>query len=441
MKSLLKRFVVFAVAITLVVSVSACSSKTPDSKQNDNATKEENSTKTDKSVTVQMAVSGSAQEIAIREATADKYMEQNSNTKIEWVDLGNERFQKLLTLISSGEAPDILYINEFVFSFAEKGVLEPLDDYIKNDKDFDLSKFYEGLIEPLKWEGKLYGLPQEVSPFVIYYNKDMFDEAGVPYPTDEWTKEEFLEMAKKLTNPEKKIYGYRHPGSDWFDQYLGWMSREGVDFYSEDLKSLKLDTPQTLNALQFLYDMVYVNKVSPDPASIQAMGKGFDALFRNQKVAMDSAGLWMLPTYKAEPLDFKWDVVRMPKGSDNQKTKAGVLNWSISKDSEKKDAAWDIIKFFVGPEGMKEVAQSSMALPASRDEQANKIVIDSKFPENVNAFVESAEELDLSDQKSSKRNEIFTTIGNEIDAMLLGEQDPKETQKKIVESGNKIMNN
>ncbi len=431
----------FAVIVSLMVSISACNSGNSDTDPDKAEKSVEENKKSDKPVTIQMATSGSAQEMAIREETANKYMEENENVKIEWIDLGNERFQKLLTLISSGEAPDILYINEFVFAFAEKGVLEPLDEYIENDEEFDLSQFYEGLIEPLKWEDKLYGLPQEVSPFVIYYNKDMFDEAGIPYPTDDWTKEEFLEIAKKLTNPEEKIYGYRHPGSDWFDQYLGWMSREGVSFYSEDLKSLALDTPQTLDALQFLNDMVHVEKVSPDPASIQAMGKGFDALFRNQKVAMDSAGLWMLPTYEAEPLDFEWDVVRMPKGSDNQNTKAGVLNWSISKDSENKDAAWDIVKYFVGPVGMKDVAEGSMALPASRDEEANNIIIESKFPENVNAFIESAEDLDLSDQMSSKRNEIFTAIGNEIDAMLLGEQTPEETQEKIVELGNKIMNN
>lgn len=441
MKNILKKFVMVALVISLMVSMSACKTGNNDADKNANKENDNNAIKEDKPVTIQMATSGSAQEMAIRENTANKYMEEHKNVKIEWIDLGNERFQKLLTLISSGEAPDILYINEFVFAFAEKGVLEPLDDYIANDDDFDLSQFYEGLIEPLKWEGKLYGLPQEVSPFVMYYNKDMFDEAGVPYPTDDWTKEEFLEIAKKLTNPEDKTYGYRHPGSDWFDQYLGWMSREGVNFYSEDLKSLDLDTPQTLDALQFLYDMVYENKVSPDPASIQAMGKGFDALFRNQKVAMDSAGLWMLPTYEAEPLDFEWDVVRMPKGSDNQNTKAGVLNWSISKNSEKKDVAWDVIKYFVGSEGMKDIAEGSMALPASRDEAANKIIIDSKFPENVSAFIESAEELDLSDQMSSKRNEIFTAIGNEIDAMLLGEQSPEETQKRIVEVGNKIMGN
>ena len=207
------------------------------------ASKEETSSdeNTGEPVTIQVAVSGSAQEIDIHQQKFDLYMKEHPNVTIEPIDIGSERFQKLMTLISSGTAPDIIYINEWCYSLAYRNVLLSLDDYIANDSDFDLGEYPESLLTPLRYEDKLYALPQEVSPFVIYYNKDMFNAAGVKLPTDDWTVDDFYAAAKALTNPEKKVYGYRHPGA-WADQVLGWFSRAGVDYDISGTEVKGLDT-------------------------------------------------------------------------------------------------------------------------------------------------------------------------------------------------------
>ena len=119
-------------------------------------------------VTIQVAVSGSAQEMEIHQQKFDLYTEEHPNVTIEPIDIGAERFQKLMTLVSSGTAPDIIYINEWCYSLAYRNVLLSLDDYIANDADFDLSQYPDSLLTPLRYEDKLYALPQEVSPFVIY---------------------------------------------------------------------------------------------------------------------------------------------------------------------------------------------------------------------------------------------------------------------------------
>lgn len=390
-----------------------------------------------KPVTIQVAVSGSAQEIEIHQQKFDQYTKENPNVTIEPVDIGAERFQKLMTLVSSGTAPDIIYINEWCYSLAYRNVLMGLDDFIANDSEFDLNQFPESLLTPLRYEDKLYALPQEVSPFVMYYNKDMFEAAGVELPTDDWTIDDFYAAAKTLTDPEKKVYGYRHPGA-WADQVLGWFSRAGVEYDISGTEVKGLDTPEALEALQFLYDMVVVDGLSPNPAALTAMGKGADALFRNQSVAMESAGLWMLPTYKADPLDFEWDVVRMPMDK-NQKTKAGILNWGISSTTKNPEVSWDVLKFLVGPEGMRIVAESNMALPGSNDEAANQIVLDSKFPENVQAFVDSVPDVDMTDQLSIYRTEVNTKLQEIVDKMLIGESTPEETQEKLITEINAIL--
>lgn len=124
-------------------------------------------------VTIEVAVSGSAQELEIHQQKFDLYTQEHPNVTIKPVDIGTERFQKLMALIGSGTAPDIIYINEWCYSLAYRNVLMPLDPFMESDEAFDLSYYPESLLLPLRYEDQLFALPQEVSPYVMYYNKDM----------------------------------------------------------------------------------------------------------------------------------------------------------------------------------------------------------------------------------------------------------------------------
>lgn len=443
MKRFLAMFLAIALLSTLLFGCSSGSSQsssaggnTESGEASGTSAEEASSSGNGEPVTIQVAVSGSAQELDIHQQKFDLYTEEHPNVTIEPVDIGTERFQKLMTLIGSGTAPDIIYINEWCYSLAYRDVLMALDSFIEADEDFDLSYYPESLLVPLRYEDQLYALPQEVSPYVIYYNKDMFEAAGLEMPTDDWTIDEFYEAAKALTDPEKNVYGYRYASGA--DPFLGWLSRAGVDFDTSGTEVQGLDTQEALNALEFLYNLVVVDQISPNPAALTAMGTNADAMFRNQSVAMESMGLWMLPQYKADPLSFEWDVVRMPM-DQNQRTKAGILNWGISADTKNPDAAWDLLKFLVGPESMEIVAESNLALPATTDEAANQIVLDTHFPENVQAFVDSVPDVDMADQVSIYRTEINTQIQELTDKMLIGESTPEETQQALIKEINAIL--
>ncbi len=443
MKRFLAMFLAVALLSTLLFGCSSGSSQsssaggnTESGEASGTSAEEASSSGNGEPVTIQVAVSGSAQELDIHQQKFDLYTEEHPNVTIEPVDIGTERFQKLMTLIGSGTAPDIIYINEWCYSLAYRDVLMALDSFIEADEDFDLSYYPESLLVPLRYEDQLYALPQEVSPYAIYYNKDMFEAAGLEMPTDDWTIDEFYEAAKALTDPEKNVYGYRYASGA--DPFLGWLSRAGVDFDTSGTEVQGLDTQEALNALEFLYNLVVVDQISPNPAALTAMGTNADAMFRNQSVAMESMGLWMLPQYKADPLSFEWDVVRMPM-DQNQRTKAGILNWGISADTKNPDAVWDLLKFLAGPEGMRIVAESNMALPASTDEDANQIVLDTHFPENVKAFVDSVPDVDMTDQLSIYRTEVNTKLQELVDKMLIGESTPEETQQALIKEINAIL--
>ncbi|SFM38928.1 multiple sugar transport system substrate-binding protein [Paenibacillus sp. 1_12] len=387
-------------------------------------------------VTIKMTISGSDQEMKLRKETAELFMKQHPNIKIDWVDIGKDRYQKTLTLIAGGDAPDILYINDWVAPLAQKGVLKPLDEFIKSDPDFKVDQFYPSVIDALKLEGKLYALPQEISPIVIYYNKDLFDKAGVPYPTSSWTQDDFLNVAKKLSIPEKKQYGFVL--SNGLTYWGGWMLRNGNNVFTPDFKKSGFGTPETLKSLQTIKKMVVDDHLTPNTAEVTAMGQGTDALFRNQQVAMIEAGLWYLPPFKSELLPFKWDVVMQPKGV-NQNVKAGVLNWGMSAKTKHPKEAWEVLKFFEGHEGMMIVAKYNMALPATTDKEANQLIIDSKFPENVKAFVDSAPLINMDEFRHPKWAEIHQAVKEQMDLLMLGKQAPEAIQKNIVTNMNQIM--
>lgn len=381
--------------------------------------------------TVSIAVSGSASELALRYETADLYMAQNPDVKIDWIDLGDDRITKTMTLISAGAAPDILYINENVVTYASKGVLEPLNKFIEAEGEDYLKGFYSSLIDLMTWRGEIYAMPQEVSPYVVYYNKTLLDKYGIAPPTDDWTFDEWyakiVEVAK--AGKEDKVYGQNL--LSWADHYLMHLSRMGIEIYDEGGETLWVAKPEnreaTLKGFQFLADAYLKDFVCPTPSEITAMGEGFSQAFRNEKIAFQTAGMWDIPTYLAEPLPFEWDIVMSPYSQDGSRTtRAGILNWGIYSGSKNKEAAWDVIKFLIGHEGQMIIAKYNMALPSSYDEEANQLILDSKFPANVAAFPKSVEFVQQGDSFSLAEEEINNALTAELQTMVLDLQSPED---------------
>ncbi len=380
---------------------------------------------------VSMAVSGSVSEQALRFETAKLYEEQHPGTKIEWIDLGDDRVTKTMTLVSSGAAPDILYLNENIYTYTTKGVLAPLTPFIEAEDEGYLDYFYESLLAPLTLNGELYALPQEVSPYVIFYNKDLLTKYGMEIPTDDWTFDQWYEAIKTAADKGRADLVYGQNLMSWADHYLQLFSRLGVEIYEPGAKELWVakeeNREKTLAAFEWLRKAILDDKVCPNPAEVTAMGQGFNQMFRNQQVVFQTTGLWVLPDFKDEPLAFEWDVVKAPLSQDGTfTTRAGILNWGIYSGSNNKEAAWDVLKFFVGHEGQKIVAKYNMALPGAKDDEANQMIRDSKFPANVETFEKSVDGIEQGDSYSLCEDEINNALTAELQSMVLGEQSPEE---------------
>ncbi|MBI2940059.1 MAG: sugar ABC transporter substrate-binding protein [Chloroflexi bacterium] len=271
-------------------------------------------------------------------------------------------YQKLQTQLAGGVAPDIIYTQSWLWQpFMARGVIVELDALRQRDKwnqpwpDLELYNIQ------MKASGKTYVQPADVGTMVMFYAKDQFDKAGVKYPTDDWTYEEFVELSRKLTRTEggTKYYGYQT--WQWYNRMAPWMRMTGEMEWDSVYNPRKAswDQPGIISAWQFqVYDALNTFKVSPTPAD---MAGGANQI-QSGNVAMKIEGPWMLYLMMGSQAKrvggTPFDVVLMPKGKDGKRVHMGFVDGHyILKSSQNQDQAWEFLKYFGGEAGQKRVAE------------------------------------------------------------------------------------
>ena len=278
---------------------------------------------------------------------------------------GRDYYARLLTQIAAKAAPDIMQVgDDAVPSFVEKGAFIPLDDCIKQN-NLDLSGYLPGLLDPGKVNGKQYLLPKDYTPVGVYYNKKIFDAAGVPYPKDGWTWDELLSTAQKLTQDTNNdgtpdIYGLQLPAT-WTTGFEYWVAAAGGKLISEDGKKFVgyLDSPEVIRAVQFYADLYNKYKVAPSPADLNQFGGG-NSEFDNGKAAMRLFGRWPQASLKKNP-NIDLGVVAPPQ----DKQRANVLFWGgfgIASTTKNSNEACKFLTYYTGEPGAE--VWKDWALPA-----------------------------------------------------------------------------
>jgi multiple sugar transport system substrate-binding protein len=306
-------------------------------------------------------------EITIRTQVAKMYEVYNPKVSVQMDIVSGDRAQSQLTMIAGGNPPDILYLNDFFqYAFASKGLLTDLNPYIAKDK-FDFTPYLKEAVEANVYKQQMTAMPFEVADMGLVYNKKLFDEAKVPYPTADlkdpnWNWESMIETAKKLTDESKNQFGIAIDSwmiPNWllcYDQRYLSNNKE----ITADTKSV-MNTENTVKVNQMWLDLMNVHKVSPSAAMSQEIG-GFDR-FMSGKVAMYSYGRW-LNTFR-QIRDFEWDVAPLPafKGT-HPGAVMYILNYGIYSKSNNKDVGWDFLKFINTEQPQVVNVMSGMAVAA-----------------------------------------------------------------------------
>ncbi len=289
---------------------------------------------------------------------AYKFHEENPDLKVKVsFEAWGDYMTKLPTMLAGGVVPDVIHQHmSIVQDYAHRGALLDLIPYMERD-GVKPEDYIPALFDAFSNKGKTYGIPKDSAAWGMYYNKTMFDAAGVEHPKDDWTLEDFRALALELTRDENgnpasspnfdatKIkqwgFAWMEPTPTASENARGFVKAFGGDWYTEDYKQTLITDPVVLEDFQMFHDMRCVRHSIPTPA--EALGQGDP--FRAGLVAMAVSFHIMTFFSKQENVRFDYDVTFLPSGPGGQYVVVGCSGWALPTQAKYKEEGWKYIKF------------------------------------------------------------------------------------------------
>lgn len=289
--------------------------------------------------------------------------------------------EKLNANAAAGSLPDVQELQGlFANPFIRDGVFLPLDDYIA-EAGLDMTDFFPRVMEEWVWDGQTFGLPLVAAPELLYYNKGMFDAAGVAYPTNEWTYDDLRTAAIQLTldgegrnaadpafNPDDIVqWGFNtNPGSLAIWAHI-FVEPWGGDFCGNDTcTQVSMTDPEDLEALNYWHDLVVVQHAAlSDPYSGAQTGVPGDP-FISGFSAMGFSGFFAIGQLKSSA-SFDFGVVQPPMGPVARASSLSTRGYAIAANSEYPDEAFKLIQALTSEEFLRDMwAVPGHSVPARR---------------------------------------------------------------------------
>ena len=352
---------------------------------------------------------------------------------------GPEYATKINTLIAGGTLGDAFWTAsiEGFNSYSASGVYEPLEELVAAE-GFDLAAYFSSTVEALTFDGKLYGLPWGVHPgwYGLYYNKAMFDQAGVDYPTEDWTYEDLLEAAKKIAKPDEGIYGYATPLNYW--GFEAATRAFGGDPISADGTTVTLGEPDARAALQFLVDAIFTHRIAP---SLKDIVSGINPMIAAGPLAMATGGFWVGNglTNLMESRD-AWGVVPHPFGLGSNPVRGQQIHvdvLGINSASEHKNAAFRFIALACSEEGAFDLWKNT-GFPSARHDVIRRDEV--KDDAHFQVFAKGLGESWAARQPANHRTQEFMrTIASGLQGVWVGETTLDETLPDVVRKAQEVV--
>ncbi|WP_399168451.1 ABC transporter substrate-binding protein [Tepidibacillus sp. HK-1] len=309
---------------------------------------------------IQITLAGwgsSPEETKLFNQTLDAFKEKNPNIDVKFEVIADQYMDVMKTRLVGGQAADVFFLDAFEApGLIETGVLEPLDDYVTDD--FDVNDFEKPMLDAFKGkDGNIYGFPKDFSTLALFYNKKMFADAGIKNPPKTW--DELREISKKLTKGTE-VYGF---GVAPELARLMYVAQSTGDQVVKDDKA-NFASDKAVNALQPIVDQHVVDKTSAQPSEVGADWGG--DMFGQGKAAMVIEGPWAIPFLESNFPYLDYATAEVPTINGNKGTMAYTVAYVMNKESKNKEAAWKLISFLTGKEGMKIWTSKGIALPTRK---------------------------------------------------------------------------
>jgi multiple sugar transport system substrate-binding protein len=315
-------------------------------------------------VKITYAMWGDTTELANQQKIVDAFQALNPNitVKVSVADW-DSYWPKLQTDLAAGNAPDVFLMDGPLYpDYQTRDQLLDLTPFITKD-GFDTSQLVDLAVQDFTApDGNLYGLPRDLNTIALFYNKTMFDAAGLPYPDETWDWNKLVEVATKLTKTsggKTSQWGFYTETSDMENYWSSLVWQAGGDILSADKKTVVINSDQAAAGIQFLQDLIYKDKVMAQPVA-----GGTGDMFENGQAAMEANGSWLVPTHEAAGISF--GVAPLPKGVAGQATSVNPSGVVAYKGTKSPDAAWEFIKCYTGPQLQAMVASLKASMPANK---------------------------------------------------------------------------
>ncbi|HEY0605153.1 MAG TPA: sugar ABC transporter substrate-binding protein [Herpetosiphonaceae bacterium] len=349
---------------------------------------------TGETVTIRWGFWGEPGEKATHEKVAQAFMQEHPEIKIEiWHQPWGDYFTKLQTLWASGDTatiPDVMFLFP-VPRYAADGVLEDLGPWIEKG-GVQTDDYWPALLESVKYNDKIYGLPRDIGLEVLYYNKQIFDEAGVAYPTDSWTWDDLKTAAQKLTVVEGGGRVSRYALGMEGGKYSLWINQNKGSILDDMRNPSKctMTEPAAADAITFFSEMMNENQAMRDANLSQAGGDA--AVFQSNQVAMIIQNASRISAFNEAAMNYDVAPVPIPSGGQRSAS-AGGAAWSLSSSSQHKEAAWTFLSWLQSTDGGQRLyTESGEIFPALQSTAKSAAFLQAqKPPTNRQAFLTEGE--------------------------------------------------
>lgn len=364
-----------------------------------------------------------------------KYTEETGVEVETQLTTWTEYWTKLEASVTGGSSADVVWMNvPHIQEYVDAGILMDLSD-IGTSLDVN-TNFPKALVDGYTIDGKLYAVPKDFDTNALFYNKEIFDKAGVAYPTDDWTFEDMRKAAEdlKAANLGEGYFPIAINYNSGQTTYNGTVYANGGWFYSDDYLEQGWDDPKTIAGIQPWVDMV-LDGLSP---TLQQMTDTEpDAMFESGKLAMYMAGDYMIASWmQNETIAGKFDCVQRPSFNGKRTDIINGLGYAIPANTKNPEEAKKLVEWLGGKEAMDMQGQGGCVISARNESQ--KLFLD-VYPEmNLKAFIANLDDTYLL-PTCKVESEITQMRKGYIQKVWNGEMTLEDAAKKICEEGKPIL--
>lgn len=294
--------------------------------------------------------------------------------------------QKLLTMIAGGEAPDMYWTHTYINpGLAKRNVPLALDDLFASDTSWSMDDYFAAPIADFQLDGKQYAMPRETTASVMIYNKTLIEESGAPLPTEDWTWDDFVEIARTVTRGEgaEKVYGVANFNANAYTFVRVW--QKGGDVVSDDRTQFTMNEEPGVAAVQSIADLIHQDGVHITGAELA--GRPFAEVFLTGTIGM-------FPQFSVFsailPAEFEWDITHMPHNADEARTtRVASAGHSIYSGTQKVEAAWSWLRMVESQAAFEHLAATGLSVPSHRAvAESPAYLSEDTPPESKHVFLE-----------------------------------------------------